>query len=80
MPKKGLKLKRTQISLSVEDIEALRKKAASCHVSMSKLIRAAIRRELEIEKTVDDRMLSIIGIGEGSDPSGSETHDDVIYR
>ena len=76
---KRARMRRTQISLMPEEMEAVRKAAVKRRISMSKLIRSAIKRELQVEHAAEDRMFDIVGLGAGSDSKGSERHDEIIY-
>lgn len=73
------KLKRTQISLSEEDLQAVRGLARRRRTSMSGVIRSAIRREMENESTLADLLMGIVGIGESAGGSTSANPDDQVY-
>lgn len=73
------RMKRTQISLPVDDFDAVQKVAARRSVSISSIIRSAVRKELEDEQAIRAKMMGFVNIGESSDPKGSVNHDDVIY-
>ncbi len=73
------KLRRTQISLSEEDLQAVRGLARRRRTSMSGVIRSAIRREMERESTLADSLMGIVGIGESTGDSTSANPDDQVY-
>lgn len=79
--RKGAKLRRTQISLSLEEHQLVREMAASRGVSMSHVIREAIRRYRAEQKSDDpwERLLDIVGMVDSGDPRSSVEHDKVIY-
>lgn len=76
---KSRKMRRTQISLPEDELRALQKVAANRKVSMSSVVRTAVKKEIEVENLSDEKMLRIVGLGEGSNPKGSEDHDEAIY-
>lgn len=76
---KSRRMRRTQISLPEEELRALQKVAAKRRVSMSSVARIAIKKEIEVEGLADEQMLRIVGLGKGSNPRGSEEHDEAIY-
>lgn len=79
--KRGAKLERTQISLAKEDRELVQKIAESKGVSMSHVIREAIR-QYGADRVTDDaweRLMDIVGIGDSGNPRSSVDHDEVIY-
>lgn len=79
--RKGGRLKRTQISLALEEHQLVKQLARREGVSMSQLIREAIR-QYEVSRASDDpweRLLDLAGFGESGDPRSSVDHDKVIY-
>jgi len=78
--KKRPRMKRTQISLPADQLDAARRVAARRRTSMSGLVRSALERELDEEEAIQEKMLSIVGILKGADPDGSEKHDEVLYQ
>lgn len=79
MVKSKGKMKRTQISLPAEELEAVQNLADRRKVSMSAFIRDAINKELKTQHLKDEQMFSIIGLGEAFDSHGSEDPDKLIY-
>jgi hypothetical protein len=80
-PTSGAKLKRTQISLSEEDRALVLEIASRKGVSMSQVIREAIR-QYAVDQVPDDpweRLMDVVGIIDTGDPSSSIDHDKVIY-
>lgn len=79
--KRGQKLERTQISLSREEREMVQKMADSEGVSMSHVIREAVRQYCADAGAVDpwERLMDIVGTGDSGNPRSSVDHDDVIY-
>jgi hypothetical protein len=73
------KMRRTQISLPENELRALQEIAANRKVSMSSVVRTAVKREIEVEGFTDEQMFRIVGLGKGSNPKGSEEHDEAIY-
>lgn len=73
------KLKRTQISLAEDELQTVRRLARERRTSMSRVIRAAIRREMQEEAEVTASLMSIVAIIEGDGRSSSENPDDQIY-
>lgn len=79
--RKGEKLRRTQISLAPEEHRLVQDLAVREGVSMSHVIREALRR-YAIERVSDDpweRLLDLAGFVESGDPRASVDHDKVIY-
>ena len=77
--RKKPKMKRTQISLPLDQYEAVKRMAGEREVSLSQVLRDAIQDEMDQERVRVERMLSIIGMVEGTDPLGSVTVDEVVY-
>ena len=77
--RKKPKMKRTQISLSLDQYEAVKRMAEEREISLSQVLRDAIQDEMDQERARVERMLSIIGMVEGTDPLGSVTVDEVVY-
>ncbi|MDP2727819.1 MAG: ribbon-helix-helix protein, CopG family [Dehalococcoidia bacterium] len=79
--KRGAKLERTQISLSKEDRALVQKIADGKGVSMSHIIREAIRQYAEDLPSEDpwERLMDLAGFVESGDPRSSVDHDQVIY-
>ena len=79
--KRGAKLERTQISLSKEDRALVQKIAETKGVSMSHVIREAIRQYGAGLPSEDpwERLMDIVGIGDSGNPRSSVDHDEVIY-
>jgi len=78
---KRAKLRRTQISLALEDHELVHRIAESKGVSMSQVIREAIL-EYAVDHAPDDpweRLMDIVGMVDTGDPRSSVDHDKVIY-
>jgi|WetSurMetagenome_2_1015567.scaffolds.fasta_scaffold196743_2 hypothetical protein len=76
---KPRKMRRTQISLPEAELRALQKVAANRRVSMSSVARTAIKKEIEREGLIGEKMFRIVGLGKGANPKGSEEHDEAIY-
>lgn len=80
-------MERTQISLERSQARRLRELAAERHVSMSRLIRDAIKRtygtaEADSREQKWQRLLGAAGIGHGDGLNVAEDHDrylDEIY-
>lgn len=79
--KRGEKLERTQISLSKEERELVQKVADTEGVSMSHVIREAVRQYCATPDSGDpwERLMDIVGIGDSGNPRSSVDHDEVIY-
>ena len=77
--RKRPRMRRTQISLPADELNAVREMAARRGTSMSRVFRSGVKKELSEEQAIREAMFSIIGMGPGSDPEGSERHDDIIY-
>ena len=77
--RKKPKMKRTQISLPLDQYEAVKRMAEEREISLSQVLRDAIQDEMDQERARVERMLSIIGMVEGTDPLGSVTVDEVVY-
>lgn len=75
------KLRRTQISLAEEERALVLEMAAREGVSMSQIIREAIREYCVKADTRDpwERLMDIVGIGDSGNPRSSVDHDEVIY-
>ncbi len=78
---KGEKLERTQISLSSEERELIQSVAEREGVSMSHVIREAVRQYCTTPDSGDpwERLMDIVGTGDSGNPRSSVDHDDVIY-
>ncbi|MBI2849278.1 MAG: ribbon-helix-helix protein, CopG family [Chloroflexi bacterium] len=79
--RRGTKLRRTQISLAPEDHRLVQELADREGVSMSHIVREAVRRYV-VEHAPDDpweRLMDIVGIGDSGNPRSSVDHDEVIY-
>lgn len=74
------KTKQTRINMSVEDYEALQKIASQKKTSISDVLMQAAKTQIAAERANRDKMLSIIGMGEGSDEAGSINHDEALYE
>lgn len=79
MAKRTSKLKRTQISLSDEELQTVRRLARERKISMSGVIRGAIRREAESAAEGSESLMKIVGLGESDGTSDSTNPDDLIY-
>ena len=77
--RKKPKMKRTQISLPLDQYEAVKRMAEEREISLSQVLRDAIQDEMDQERARVERMLSIIGMVKDGDPYGSVNHDDIIY-
>ena len=79
--RKAERLKRTQISLAPEEHRLVQELAGREGVSMSQVIREAIREYCVKADTGDpwDKFLDIVGIIDTGDPRSSVDHDKVIY-
>ncbi len=78
---KRARMRRTQISLPLEEHELVHRIAESKGVSMSQVIREAIR-EYAVDHAPDDpweRLMDLAGFVESGDPRSSVDHDKVIY-
>jgi metal-responsive CopG/Arc/MetJ family transcriptional regulator len=78
--RKRPRMRRTQISLPEEELNAVREFAARRGTSMSRVFRSGVKKELGEEEAVLDAMLSIVGIVKGADPDASEKHDEILYQ
>ena len=93
--RKRTKMRRTQISLTIEDYDVARRIAAERHKSLSQVFREALRREAEAQRlSADplkdfieaeaqrlraDPLRDFIGIVTDRIPHASETIDEVVY-
>jgi len=79
--RKGEKLERTQISLSKEERALIQKVADKEGVSMSYVIREAVRHYCTDPDSEDpwERLMDIVGVIDTGDPRSSVDHDKVIY-
>ena len=77
--RKKPKMKRTQISLPLDQYEAVKRMAEERGVSLSQVFRDAIRCEAQAHGAVRDPLKNIIGMVKDGDPYGSVNHDDIIY-
>ena len=77
------KMKRTQVCLMPDEYEMARSMARARRVSLSQVVRDALRSEAErsgeIERKRSARMLSIVGIVKNADPDDSVRLDEIIY-
>ena len=73
------RMKRTQVSLTVEDYDVARRIALQRHQSLSQVVREALRREAEVERLRADPLRDFIGTVDCDDPHASETIDEVVY-
>lgn len=71
-------MKRTQISLTPEQRDALRKLSSSTGRSMSDLIREAVDRFIEVEADPRKRALALLGAFEDDRGDVSARHDEVL--
>ena len=78
--RKTQRMRRLHIWLPAEDLEAVRQIAARRGTTISNVVRSALKRELDEENAMLEKMLSIVGILKGADPDGSEKHDEVLYQ
>ena len=78
---RGDRLERTQISLSKEERELVQKMADQEGVSMSHVMREALREYCAKADSKDpwNRLLDIVGTIDTGDPRSSIDHDKVIY-
>lgn len=71
--------KSKRISIPSADYEALRKIASRKRTSVSKVLLQAAENQITAEHARKARMLSIVGMGEGSSEEGSVNHDEALY-
>ena len=81
--RKRPKMRRTQVCLLPEEYEMARRMAESRRVTISRVVRDAIRsaaaQDDEVERRRLESMWSIVGILEGADPDLSVKVDDILY-
>ena len=77
--KKRPRMRRTQISLLPEEYELAKRMAAERGVSLSQVVRDAIRDSAESEPRSHDPLRDLIGMVKNADPDGSVKHDEMIY-
>jgi len=68
-----------RISIPSDDYEALQKIASRKKTSVSKVLLQAAEDQIAAEHANRAKMLSIIGMGDGTDEEGSVNHDEVLY-
>ncbi len=81
--RKKSKMKRTQISLTPEQLQAAKQLASKRQVSLSQVFRDAlecVQQQAEQEqRDYFDAMWSIVGTLKNADPDASEKHDEILY-
>jgi hypothetical protein len=77
--KRKPRMKRTQVSLSSDEYEMAKVMARERGVSLSQIIREAVRGKVLPEHVVKDPLRNIIGIVKDADPNASVNHDEIIY-
>lgn len=77
--KRKPKMRRTQISLTAEEYDMVRRMAEERGVSRAQAVRDAIHGAAEEGIPRYDPLRDIVGILEGGDPDGSVKHDEFIY-
>ncbi|MFP4661491.1 MAG: CopG family transcriptional regulator [Halanaerobiales bacterium] len=76
-------MKRKQIYLEEDMIDAIERIAEKKEISQSEIIRRSLRgyiRKAENEGEIKDPLLEIIGLGESKIEDGSVEHDKYIYE
>ena len=76
---KKRKMRRTQVSLTSEQLEAGRRMARERGVSLSQVVRDSLEHAQREERLRAARLFSIVGLVKGADPDGSESVDEAVY-